>query len=1137
MARIRVGTGLFHVPLLEALRRSKPGDELMIAEGVHSAPDGIVVTALTLTGIGDPSRIVLETRIQVRGTATISRLTVKSPPFHNALTVDAGSKVNLSSVVVLGDPANKYPALYATSASVALHSCRVVQPDFPQPVQLAKDSWFTAEDSILGGVHAVGGQVVLTRCSAGLVSTTGRTRFFGRGRLESTAGTEHRALVIEDESVADIEWLTLDDATSGEAWCQESMLRIGRLEAPEGVALEILHKGAGRVDADDPRISVIDPDNPEPKPERARWPLSEGNHVLDQLAKVRPGGTVELEAGEYALDDCTDRWVRATVRFEGAGERATIVHGTFEPFEDGTVVLSNLTLRVPAGRPAIRAGQGTVVLENVTIEQATGGERASVLVAGGTVVMRGCTVRSSGQALEGSVVVTQKGTLQAERSALGWCRLQDQASAALADTSARWLLLEGASSLVGTGTHRVLGNTCAKRVVVVNGGSSLTLARLHIGSTRCEAHAQDSAVELTKLVAEDDGHLTLHIAGSVSGTVPDSAAFTLVRDGVVQAQAVAEEPPSEPDGEPQGPLEQLESVEQEGLEEQPVEQQAEASRGPVADDSPQAPDEETAADPMAEIMLLTGLPQVKEQVRSFLTMVRFNELRRQQGLKASAVTMHSLFLGPPGTGKTTVARLLGKALHQAGAVRTDTFVEVGRRDLVSENLGGSARLTGQVLERARGGVLFIDEAYSLYQKEHNQFAQEAVDTILAFMENHRDDLVVIFAGYEEQMQDFLRMNPGLASRTPNTFTFTDYTADEVASIGLQSLAADDYVVDEDLYRRIVVRKYSESVTGGNGRWVRNLNEELVKCAAARIVAQLQQGSTDVDPSRITDEDLYQLAGGDEIHGQAAVAALLEQLDELIGLAPVKDFVRGLVQEAEANRLLADRGMEVERPSYHMVFSGSPGTGKTTVASIVAQLFHHLGLLARPSVTEVDRSQLVGSYSGHTEERTTRAIDNAMGGVLFVDEAYQLAPRGENDFGRMAIETMITRLENDRDKFVAIFAGYTKEMENFLAANEGLRSRIPLTIEFPDYSPDEIGQMVVARLSRTWTVDEAQMARIASELYAQLPASERSNGRWARTFAEAVVKQHKAWIVTDGAGVGDVSTIATQTVAQVAATWR
>jgi SpoVK/Ycf46/Vps4 family AAA+-type ATPase len=217
---------------------------------------------------------------------------------------------------------------------------------------------------------------------------------------------------------------------------------------------------------------------------------------------------------------------------------------------------------------------------------------------------------------------------------------------------------------------------------------------------------------------------------------------------------------------------------------------------------------------------------------------------------------------------------------------------------------------------------------------------------------------------------------------------------------------------------------------------------------------------------------------------------------------------------QADRRLAQAGVIASRPTYHMVFEGGAGTGKTTVARIIGELFHCLGILERSNVTEVVPTRhLIGRYIGQTEKQTSQAIEQAMGGVLFIDEAYQMAPENDaNDFGPRALETLLAALENHRSSFVTIFAGYTADMERLLDQNPGLRSRVPHRIAFPDYSPEEIGLIAADLLARSWQVDGDLVRDVATRCYLAIPVEERGNARWARTFAERIEQAHRRWIL-------------------------
>ena len=215
--------------------------------------------------------------------------------------------------------------------------------------------------------------------------------------------------------------------------------------------------------------------------------------------------------------------------------------------------------------------------------------------------------------------------------------------------------------------------------------------------------------------------------------------------------------------------------------------------------------------------------------------------RAAAGLKTASLSMHMIFTGNPGTGKTTIARLVARYLKAIGALRGGQLVEVSRGDLVGRYTGHTAPLTNSVIESALGGVLFIDEAYSLYRGEQDSFGLEAIDTLVKGMEDHRDDLVVILAGYTREMQQFLTANSGLASRFPNQIEFPDYTADQLLDITVSLAAARGYRLDDSCtfpllgyYQR---RQAADSRTAGNGRLARNTLEKAIYNQSRRLVAE------------------------------------------------------------------------------------------------------------------------------------------------------------------------------------------------------------------------------------------------------------------------------------------------------------
>jgi stage V sporulation protein K len=192
--------------------------------------------------------------------------------------------------------------------------------------------------------------------------------------------------------------------------------------------------------------------------------------------------------------------------------------------------------------------------------------------------------------------------------------------------------------------------------------------------------------------------------------------------------------------------------------------------------------------------------------------------------------------------------------------------------------------------------------------------------------------------------------------------------------------------------------------------------------------------------------------------EGPLADIFKELDQMIGLTNVKELVHEIYALLQIGKYRTEAGLQSNSHVYHMIFKGNPGTGKTTVARIIARMFHAMGVLGKGHFIEVERADLVGEYIGHTAVKTRELIKKAIGGVLFIDEAYSLCRGGEKDFGKEAIDCLVKGMEDQKDHFILILAGYSDEMEQFLATNPGLPSRIPIQIEFEDYSIDQLLQI-------------------------------------------------------------------------------
>lgn|GEM_PF-331961 len=522
---------------------------------------------------------------------------------------------------------------------------------------------------------------------------------------------------------------------------------------------------------------------------------------------------------------------------------------------------------------------------------------------------------------------------------------------------------------------------------------------------------------------------------------------------------------------------------------------------------------------------LIGLSNVKQEVSNFKAYAAFTRAGIDKEARKT-MNFHMAFLGNPGTDKTEVARAMARILHETGVLPTARFTELngaglGRPDIISE-----------MAKTARGGVLFIDEAYSIK-------SPEVVTALITEMENNRDCLVVIMAGYEEEMKQFFKINPGFSSRVRYTFHFEDYKPEELTEIFKIKAKKHGLTLDKGGEEAVlgVMSGYSYTPNFGNGRFAETLVQYAEMKHATRMVDE-GKGPRHRGYKVLSREDIPSVPEVMEKETNRRVNKKLDKfktseelISDLVGLEQLKKEIEDFRAYAKFAGNIKN-GSVRESTNFHMAFLGNPGTGKTEVARIMAKILHEAGILPTEGFREVSRVDMVAGYVGQTAQKVKKCVQEAMGGLLFIDEAYSICRSEQDDFGQEAVDTLIKEMEDNKDKLVVIFAGYEKEMASFFKSNSGLSSRIGYTFRFENYTAQELTEIYRLRAAeKGLTVSSEAEERILAimEKFRSFPNF--GNGRFAGNVMTYTLTNHAKRVV-DLEGTPDYMVITAEDVPSV-----